>query len=447
MTRSKLLRLFAIVGMAVGLLAQIPQAQAATAQFELHYRCSPWMYLSVVTDDIRDTWHRTRGAELKMDIDATNAQLCRQNAERLTFAANTTFAMNGIPVNFTYTTEVLPGGGGRVLGRKFRSVTFTHDLHDYVEGIVNGGGVVPDIYVDDLDYEADVDTSTCNPWDAGTAGCFSLIGTVCPPSNSYEAPCKNAAGGTVFLRASPFPSSYHHLTLFDTDTWSAATAPKGARRINVTLRATMGPGNQVLGIANGTYDRASTVLELNDGTLTRRALTPANYLPTLAVITLVANPTSVFNVAAIPHEIGHVFGAQHQRSSMVGDEFYVMAGLATGYQFANLKSEAGYGSYDTLMARHATPDSTLSFSTPIPFTTEFYSSPPCGILGDPGTVLICPINRPCICRSRIQMNIGSSNTDNRRYVAETIKWITGDASFVLSAPADPANTSIFRVMR
>lgn len=39
-------------------------------------------------------------------------------------------------------------------------MTFTHELHDEVEGIINGGNVVPDIYVDDLDYARDVDTST-----------------------------------------------------------------------------------------------------------------------------------------------------------------------------------------------------------------------------------------------------------------------------------------------
>lgn len=136
---------------------------------------------------------------------------------------------------------------------------------------------------------------------------------------------------------------------------------------------------------------------------------------------MLAGPAGLFNLTAITHEIGHVFGAMHQREKVQPHPFYALAGLDSGYQFANVASSAptGYISYDTVMIDTLTANMRLNFST----TTKWK--------GDP---ILCGNGKNC---PRMAVSIGNTTTDNRRYVFETLQWLVGDSSLVLTAPTDP----------
>lgn len=427
MIRPMLLKLFAIAALATGLLAQAPRAEAAVQNFQLHFRCSPWLYMSEVTDGMRRDLERSRGAVIPMDIDAVNRRLCTQNAERITYATNMVFALNGIPAVFSYSTEVVAGGPGAVLGLKYRVALTTNLARSNASDLINSRNPFPDLYVNDVDIIRDVDQSTCNPWQSGTAECASLVAATCPDNATAANPfvlCKNAAGGSVFGRISPFISGITNVNLLHTDHWNATTAAGAARKINIAVRWLPGTDNR-LAITRGLYDRASTALALNDATLTKRALTPGNYLPTVGLVTVVAG--GLFNVAAAPHEIGHVFGAWHERSAVQSDTFYSFAGLASSYQFAN--KAVDNTSYDTIMV------STLTSNVRLNFSTAF---------GWKGSQPACPPGKTCPPAKTVR--IGDALTDNRRYVFETIQWITGDTSLAMSAPTHPATNILENVL-
>lgn len=433
MIRPMLLRLFAIAGMATGLLAQAPHAQAAPAQFQLHFRCSPWLYMTEVTGDMRNTWRKSRGTNIPMNVAAVNARLCTQNADRITYATNAVFALNGIPATFTYTTEVIAGGGMSAVGLNYRVATFDNVPRGWAADLINARTPFPDLTVDDVELVRDVNQSTCDTSKVGTADCASLVVATCPDNATISNPfilCRNAAGGSVFGRISPFVSGFSATRLAETDRWGISTAASGARKINITVRYLPEPGSDALAIAHGVYDRASTALSFYDGTLTKRALTPANYLPTLGVVTVVAGgPLSVFNIVSAPHEIGHVFGALHERSAMEGSAFFLLAGLnANSYQFANRNTTGT--SYDTLMAGTLTSEGRLNFSTNI---------------GWKGTPPACPPGKTCPPAKSVL--IGNEVTNNRRYVFETIQWITGDASLALSTPSHPTGNVLEQALR
>jgi len=429
MIRPMFLKLFAIAGLAAGLLAKAPQAEAAQ-NFQLHFRCSPWLYMSEVTGGMRRDWERSRGTVMPMDMDAVNRRLCTQNAERITYATNMVFALNGIPAVFSYTTEVVAGGPSAALGLKYRVALVDSLARSNASALINSRNPFPDLYVHDVDIVRDVDQSTCNPWQSGTAECASLVAATCPDNATANNPfvlCKNAAGGSVFARISPFISGITNVGMLHTDHWNATTAVGGARKINVAVRWLPSPDNK-LGLVRGVYVRASTALSLNGGTLTKRALTPSNYLPTVGIATVIAGgPSSVFNLAAAPHEIGHVFGALHQRSAVQADTlFYSFAELESGYQFAN--SNTTGQSYSTLMVNALTADVRLNFST-----TYVWKGPPQS----------CPPGKTCPPSG---VRIGDALTDNRRYIFETIQWITGDTSLTMSSPTQPANNVLERVL-
>lgn len=430
----------AVVG--AGTLFQAVPAEAA-AQFQLHFRCSPWLYMAEVTNSMRDTWKANRGTSIPMNIAAVNTRLCRQNAERLTFATNQVFASNGIPATFTFTTEVLPGGGAVAAAIRYRVDLFSTGDDDDAVDLMNERTPMPDMQVRHTDVVRDVDRSTCDPFAPPTADCGSLVAHICPAASAPpQTLCKNAAGGSIFGKASPFITSFDVRSMSDTLSWGASTSAKSVRRINVLLRYLPGfrNGDRVEGQVRGLYDRTSTV-RLIDTALAVAPLPNTAYLPTMGLVTMAAGPMSVFNVSVLPHEIGHVFGALHERESMVGQPFYTLAGLAnTGYQFANVNVYSGTGpvlrSFDTIMASGFSADARLSFSTPIEFKLLRDNAPPCppGIRCSGGATCKPGVSCP---GPQMTFNIGNTVTDNRRYVFETIQWITGDTTLALSAPINP----------
>jgi hypothetical protein len=378
-------------------------------EIDLHLVCSPWLYMTRVTSglkrDFRNKRHDPSGATLeKWTNDA-----CQEAQRGILSSVQSVFLVSGLPLSFVSTYELAPGGGSANVGARFHPGPLARPSLEPVNR-----SPLADLVATKMDQRFMVDTSTCSPFyvpppNEINTSCDSTV-----PQRCGQLYCFNKAGGTVWRELSPYIDELRALPMTETLSSLVTSFPVTRRnRINVAVRYSEGTVDLkvVDGMSRGVFDLESQMLlDILSGTVERVPLTSAQFLPRLGYIAL--QVSSQKYTAA--HEIGHVFGALHERADVLSGgpqfaRFYELAGLANKYQFANTGSDP---KYNTIMSSQTS--AVLNFSTP-----ELKVKVP---------VILCKVGGNCPTPDPTP--IGDGLTDNRRYLLEVARFLAGDSTLI-----------------
>lgn len=359
----------------------------------LRYVCSSWLYLRFLNTD---------QASSTTTIRDTNATKCAEFAATATLDTQVAFDRSNLPIRFTKTSEVEPGGYSNLIGTQDHTAASAE-----APRVARANqGKMPGLTIQRI-----------TGWRERAPGssCQYNCTTYWASTTAYVAPNHYLLSDPDMLDLLAWPDSNPQYL-----------PAVGDFSVTILVKPFAAPGQEIIGRVKDTIDWKTKVSGNRMGAIAD--LTPDNYFRYAGVIATIFD----YQRNTIAHELGHVFGALHERDNW---GLYPQIAKFLDSSGAQIRPGGAYTHFDITNAQRRDGLHDLTCINTIMTSTAGLCSVGAewrrkyANLTVVGTRTTSSFSSPDVIVPEYRRAIGSAWADNRFVVAETFKYLNGGNCF------------------